>query len=204
LLPSGAERLAGRLVCLVGPSGAGKDSVLDYARARLRGHADVAVARRAITRPREAGGEDHEPVSEDEFERLLAAGAFSLHWRANGLSYGIRREIDPWLGAGRTVVISGSRQHLPALLGRYPMTEVVCVTASADILRERLVRRGRERPEQVEQRLSRGDALADLAGQRAITILNDGPLEVAGEALLALLLGDASTPGKRQEGVASV
>ncbi len=181
--------MKGRLIYIVGPSGAGKDSVIGYARARLPVEAGVVFAKRTVTRPASAGGEDHIAVTDEEFERLLAQGAFAMHWRANGLAYGIGAELRGWLDAGCTVVVSGSRAHLPVALAEFPGLEVVQVSASVETLRARLGARGREDAAQVESRLERAATQSLPPGIQARRIDNDGDLAVAGERLLASLLG---------------
>jgi len=183
------ERLAfrGRLIYVVGPSGAGKDSLLDWVRAQLIPRGGVRLARRAITRPALDGGEAHEAVSESEFERRRKQGEFALHWRANGHGYGIGREILQWLDAGDTVVVNGSREYLRAARARFPQLENVHVLASAETLRTRLSQRGRERPAEATARLARNGTLAGAVGAAALVLNNDGPLEVAGARLAAFV-----------------
>src|SRR5690606_38401997 len=128
-LPSGAVAgrgasvrgvvMQGRLIYLMGPSGAGKDSLLQAARESLQAFG-CHLARRVITRSAESQGEDALGVTVNEFERLERAGAFALSWRANGLAYGIPREVDDWLAAGHDVLVNGSRAHLTAARQRYP------------------------------------------------------------------------------------
>ncbi|MBF0355949.1 MAG: phosphonate metabolism protein/1,5-bisphosphokinase (PRPP-forming) PhnN, partial [Alphaproteobacteria bacterium] len=72
--------LAGRLVLVVGPSGAGKDSVIAEARNRLSGNSRFVFATRTITRPAEAGGEIHEAASQSAFDAREQAGGFLLSW----------------------------------------------------------------------------------------------------------------------------
>ncbi len=181
--------MKGRLVYVVGPSGSGKDSVIDYARKRLPADAPVAFARRTITRPAMAGHEDHVVATQAEFDTLRAGGAFAMHWRANGLAYGIGREITGWLDEGRTVVVSGSREHLPLALADFPYIEAVLVTAPIETLRARLGLRGREDAARIEGRLARAATLAVPPGIDALVIANDGELAAAGEKLLAFLAG---------------
>ena len=93
--------MTGRLFAVVGPSGAGKDTLMAAAAARVPA---LRLARRVITRPADAGGEDFDGVTEAAFQRRLAAGAFALHWQAHGLHYGIPAAIDQDLAAGRCVL----------------------------------------------------------------------------------------------------
>ena len=106
--------MQGRLIYLMGPSGSGKDSLLHAARAPLEAHG-CRFARRVITRSAESVGEDALGVTPDEFERLQGEGAFALSWHANGLAYGIPREIDDWLSAGQDVLINGSKSPASAI-----------------------------------------------------------------------------------------
>ncbi len=177
----------GRLIYVVGPSGAGKDSVLDYARGHLPGGTTAVFARRTITRPATAGGENHIAVTDRQFEALQRAGAFALHWEANGLRYGVRTEIRDWLAAGLTVVVNGSRGYLPTARTAFPQLEAVLVTASPEVIRARLTSRGRETPAAVEARLARSVRLQATDGVSMTEIRNDGELHQAGKALLALL-----------------
>ena len=93
--------MAGRLIYLIGPSGSGKDSLLDAARPQLA-ERGCRIVRRVITRSAEAVGEAAHGVSAEQFAVMRTEGAFALSWQANGLSYGIPREIDDWLAAGMT------------------------------------------------------------------------------------------------------
>ena len=179
--------MKGRLIYIVGPSGAGKDSVIDYARVRLPANSNVVFARRTITRPAAAGGEHHEAVTPDAFDSRLAQGGFAMYWRANGLAYGIGREILDWLESGRTVVVSGSRAHLPEAMAVFPALEAVHVSAPLETLKRRLQTRGREDAAQVARRIERAEKLHIPAGTQAFEVRNDGELSSAGENLLAFI-----------------
>ncbi|KEZ65603.1 ribose-phosphate pyrophosphokinase, partial [Pseudomonas amygdali pv. tabaci str. ATCC 11528] len=103
--------MVGRLIYLIGPSGSGKDSLLDAARETLA-QRNCRVVRRVITRSAEAVGEAAQAVTVEQFEQMRERGAFALSWQANGLHYGIPIEIDQWLLEGHDVLINGSRAHL--------------------------------------------------------------------------------------------
>ncbi len=179
----------GRLVYVVGPSGAGKDSLLEWVRTRLPDESGVRLARRTITRPAGAGGESHLEATEAQFEDQLTRGEFALHWRANGHRYGIGREIEAWLAAGATVVVNGSREHLLAARARFPQLETVHITASTEVLRSRLTQRGREQPREATRRLARNATFADAVRPAALLLINDGPIEIAGARLAEFVAG---------------
>jgi ribose 1,5-bisphosphokinase len=176
----------GRLVLVTGPSGVGKDSLLDGARAALAGRDDIVFPRRVITRAAGLGGEDYVAVSEADFAAKAASGDFALHWPAHGLHYGIPASIDADLAAGRQVVVNVSRAVIDAARARYPSLLVLAINASPDVLRARLQARGRETPAEIEERLQRAAAYR-LQGPDVVTLNNDGPLAEGVAAFVALL-----------------
>lgn len=180
-----------KLVYVIGPSGAGKDSLLRWVSTGMPSDAGIAFARRTITRPARPDDEDHESLDEAAFARLRRAGAFALDWQANGLSYGIRSSELSTPRAVGVVVVNGSRAHVPVAAARYPALVAVHVTARLDTLKRRLALRGRETPEQIELRVSRSVSLQWPAGIRVVEIANDGDLAEAGGALRQLLLQEA-------------
>lgn len=169
---------------VVGPSGVGKDTVIEGVRAA--GRDDIVFARREITRPAEAGGEDHLPVTEAEFARREADGGYALSWRAHGLGYGVPAEITQDLAAGRSVVANVSRGVLDEARKKFPRLLIVSITADAERLRARLLARGRETAEDIEGRVARAAAFV-VAGDDVVDLANDGAPQEAVEAFLALL-----------------
>ncbi|CRL51090.1 phosphonate metabolism protein/1,5-bisphosphokinase (PRPP-forming) PhnN [Pseudomonas sp. P154a] len=168
----------GRLIYMMGPSGSGKDSLIEAARKPLQ-LMNCEVVRRVITRSAESVGEDAVGVSREEFRHLKDAGDFALSWQANGLDYGIPIQIDQWLKEGRHVLVNGSRAHLAEALQRYPDLIPVLLTVKDEVLRERLVRRGRESLADIEDRLHRNTQFAadnmpvhrlDNSGELAVTV----------------------------------
>lgn len=177
------------LVYVVGPSGAGKDSVLGWARHHLAATPAVHWAKRTITRAVRPGDEVHEAVDEAQFLALQEQGAFALNWQANGLHYGIRHAETAPLERGHWVLVNGSRGSLETSRSRFPGLTVVHICASPDTLRQRLLARGREGPEMVEARILRTQSMPPL---QAFEVVNDGALEDAARLLLSHL---QSLPG---------
>lgn len=181
--------MSGRLIYLIGPSGSGKDSLLDAARARLA-ERGCRIVRRVITRSAEAVGEAALGVSVQQFAEMQAQGAFALSWQANGLAYGIPQEIDAWLAAGDDVLVNGSRGHLPHTRERYPNVLVVLLIVDEPVLRQRLLARGRESVAEIDQRLARNARFSErlLAEDPNVHVLdNSGPLERTVGHLLACI-----------------
>ncbi len=172
------------LMAVVGPSGAGKDTLMGLARARLDGDARFRFVQRAITRPAEAGGEAHRPLDEAGFEAERAAGGFALHWNAHGLLYGIPRDIKDDLAARRVVVANLSRGVLADAATRYRL-RVLVVTAPVAVLAARLAARGRETAEDIAARLAREMALPP--GLDVVTVMNDATPEDGAARVVAAL-----------------
>ena len=180
------------LVYVMGPSGAGKDSVLRFARVNLSTPDKIAFAHRYITRPPEISGENHVALTRPEFEARQGAGLFAFDWEAHQTCYGVGIEIETWRTAGFVVVMNGSRNHFAKLSAQSANIVPVLITASPQILATRLARRGRESEPEVIARMQRE---AVLPADRSITVIdNSGPIEIAGSRFVELLRRLARMP----------
>jgi ribose 1,5-bisphosphokinase len=178
-----------RLIYVVGPSGAGKDSLLHWLRQHLPTSLPVHWARRTINRPCTSEGEMHESVNTLEYAQLLATEQLAMHWQANDHLYGIRQtELAP-LAQQQWVFVNGSRAHLPQAARLCPGLTVLHITASTEVLRQRLLGRGRESLKAIENRLQRSIALQLPPACALIEIHNHDSLESSGRQLLAALHG---------------
>ena len=175
----------GRLVYVMGASGSGKDSLLQALRPRLRGR-PVVFARRYITRPAASRGERHIAVSPERFAVMAAAGSFVMDWRSHGLRYGLGRGVDATLARGHIVLLNGSREYLPEALRRYPALVPVLVDVDPEVLRSRLLARGREHGADIEERIARASLSAEYP-EGVCRINNSGSLEASVEHLYALI-----------------
>ncbi len=157
--------MSGRLIYVMGPSGSGKDTLLQGLAGALEA-TGCHVARRVITRPADPSEPGMVPVTLSEFLAMEACGALAMAWRANGLAYGVARDIDDKLQKGSDVLVNGSRGYLPQALKRYANLVAILVAVDQDVLRERLRKRGRETEAQIDARMRRND-LFGVAGDQA-------------------------------------
>jgi ribose 1,5-bisphosphokinase len=176
----------GVFIVVVGPSGAGKDTVIGYAAERVSPEEGVDFVRRVITRPCDGSSEIHDTLADAAFDEAEASGAFALTWQAHGLKYGLPAAVDDAIENGRVAIANGSRGVIPVLRERYANVAVVEITARPEILAERLASRGRESRGEVLARLARAAAVK-LAGPGEVSIDNSGPREIAGERFMAIV-----------------
>lgn len=170
------------LVLVVGPSGAGKDTLIAAARDRLADDHRFVFPRRLVTREAVAALEDHDTISWDDFRN----GAFALSWEAHGLGYALPLSIDDDLEAGRTVVANVSRRVISPAAKKYPDTVVLFITADPGVRARRLAARGRESDADIAARLAR-EVDGVPAGIRSVTIDNSTSLDKALATFLAAL-----------------
>ncbi len=183
--------MSGVLVLVVGPSGAGKDTLLSLAKTRLANDPRFVFSQRYITRPLDAGGEDHLAISHEEYWRLRRGQRFALAWEANRLCYGLPLTVVDDLASGRVVVANVSRTIVDEARILFSAVRVVVIDAPAEVLAERLSRRGREDATVISERLERASGLRPR-GPQVATIVNDGPIEAALGAFLVVLYDTAA------------
>ncbi|MGY8704542.1 phosphonate metabolism protein/1,5-bisphosphokinase (PRPP-forming) PhnN [Bradyrhizobium sp. 18BD] len=174
----------GRLVLVVGPSGAGKDTLLRLAQAACADDQDVVFPRRVVTRASSAD-EDNIAVSQDEFDRAQEHGDFAVHWEAHGHSYALPLDINDDIRAGRAVVANVSRTVLGALRQTYANVVVVAITAPPDVLAQRLAARARHSDGNLAERLSR--SVDDASANADVTILNAGSADYHSRQLVRVI-----------------
>lgn len=171
--------MTGRLVYIMGPSGAGKDAVLQGLIA-LMGDEACYLAPRLVTRPAFEREAHSVSVSPAEFKQLEDQGGLALAWRAHGLAYGVPSVIDDRLKEGCDVLVNGSRGYLPQACRRYRNLLPVLLTVDSALLHQRLTGRGREGSAQINARLERNSQFAALprhaSANPVITVDNSGPI----------------------------
>jgi phosphonate metabolism protein PhnN/1,5-bisphosphokinase (PRPP-forming) len=177
----------GTLILVVGPSGAGKDTLILAAKERLADDARFHFPRRDITRAAEAGGEAHNPVDLDTFTARRASGHYALSWGAHALFYGIPAASLDHLERGTSVVVNVSRSVIDEARRLYPPVAVLSLSVPEAVLRARLAARGRETREQIESRVARARSVP-VEGTNVYEIVNDGPLETSVSRFMAAVI----------------
>ncbi|WP_421928176.1 phosphonate metabolism protein/1,5-bisphosphokinase (PRPP-forming) PhnN [Neoaquamicrobium sediminum] len=176
----------GVFIPVVGPSGAGKDSLIARARHHLDSRPGFLFARRIVTRPSDPHAEDHDTLDSAAFGEAEAAGAFALAWRSHGLCYGIPVTVDETIRDGGVVVANVSRGVVTEIRRRYRNTMPVLVTVSRDVLAARLATRGRETAEEIASRIRRNDEYGTLDADCRV-IDNSGTLDEAAARFIRIL-----------------
>lgn len=177
----------GRLILVVGPSGAGKDTLLDLAKAACADDPKIVFPRRVITRQASAS-EDNEEVSAGTFQEALARDEYAMHWQAHGHCYALSRAFDDDIRAGRTVVANVSRTVIAAMRRAYADVVVVLITAPPNVLAERLAMRGRGSDGKIEHRLHR--TVDDAAAAPDVSIVNVSSAEYHARQFIRIVKGD--------------
>ncbi len=187
-----------KIIYLMGPSGSGKDSIISALKQQLHPESGLMIAHRYITRDWQAGGENHVELTDAEFALRESLGLFPLSWQANGHRYGIGNEVDAWLHANHSVIINGSRQHLPEAIEHYGEQLVpVLIAVEETVLRQRLSQRNRESAAEIEARIVRSRDYTECLTKQFHRIENNGHIDSAVEKL-AVLVNLLSTNGQRR------
>ena len=177
----------GRLILVVGPSGAGKDTLLGLAKAACADDPNIVFPRRVITRQASAS-EDNEEVSAGTFQAALARNEYAMHWEAHGHCYALSRAIDDEIRAGHTVVANVSRTVIAAMRTAYANVLVVSITAPPDVLAERLALRKRASDGKIENRLHR--TVDEAAAVPDATVVNTSSDEYHARQLVRVIKGE--------------
>lgn len=171
----------GTMFLIVGPSGAGKDTLIAAAQ---NARPDLFIAPRHITRPATNG--EHIEIDPEEFSEMKRLSRFLLNWDAHGLRYGISKDVEAELEAGKSVIVNGSRSVVNEARAEFSPIRIIHVVAPLDVLSRRLRDRGREDEDEIDHRIGRSARLAPR-GPDVVTIDNSGSVEDGVAAFLAAL-----------------
>ena len=181
----------GTLFLVVGPSGAGKDSLIDGARLAFLGDLRFVFPRRYITRPANAGGENHIPVVGEMFDTMVHRGDMLLDWHAHNLRYGVPAAVGQHLQHGRSVILNVSRTVVDQARAELAPVKVLYVTVSEQVLTERLTARGRESAADIKRRVARAQEYL-INGDDVVMIDNGQALDASISSFVAAISSSAN------------
>jgi guanylate kinase len=178
------------VLVITGPSGVGKGTLIRALLERFPGLELSVSATTRAPRPGERDGVDYHFLTREEFDRRVRAGEFVEHADYAGRSYGtLRSELDDRLAAGIPVVLEiefqGARQVREAMPAA---VQVFIAPPSLEALRNRLIGRGTDDPEEVERRLLVAEHELHSQPEFAHVVVNDR-LEDAVDELTGIVRG---------------
>ena len=177
-----------RLFYVMAAPGAGKDSVMTYARRKLNGSYPVLFALRYITRPLDVKSQNQIHLTLREFKFREKNKLFSMHWQSNGHHYAVGKEINYWMYQGFSVVVSGSREYLPEVIKKYKDIKPILIETSHDVIVRRLSYRYQKYVGETKRKIA-NDHIVTLPDLPIVRISNDGPIETSGKEFLSIITG---------------
>ena len=164
-----------RVVVITGPSGVGKGTLIRLLREQIPALGLSVSATTRAPRPGEVDGRDYRFLSEADFDRRIAEGAFLEHAEYAGRRYGtLRADLENRAAAGEPVVLEIEVQGARQVRASMPdALQVFIAPPSREALRERLVGRGTDDPHVIEQRLKVAERELDAQHEFAHVVVND-------------------------------
>lgn len=196
-----SNKKPGWFVAIVGPSGAGKDTIMNAVHEVLKNNPEFLFVRRIITRKaginsfndhdetsQNIGNEDNIGVSLEKFFELSQKASFSLQWFAHGIHYALPIGIVDEVHKGKIVIANVSRAELEHAKELFGKVYVIEINAPIEILKERLLGRKREKITDIEERLKRANIPIHLPeGAKYCYIDNSGNVKSAVDKMLSVL-----------------
>jgi guanylate kinase len=173
----------GKVLVITGPSGVGKGTLIELLLERIP---ELELSVSATTRePRsgEVDGRDYHFLSPEQFRQRLEAGDFLEHASYSGNYYGtLREEVERRIADGRSVVLEIEVQGARQVRDAVPEAVLIFVAPPDEaVLRERLLGRGTDSSDAIEQRLRTAEIELAARSEFPHVVVNDDLQTAAGE-----------------------
>lgn len=178
------------LIVISGPSGVGKDAVVQRLEERGLPFHFVVTATDRAPRPDEVHGVDYFFLTTDAFEKMIEKGEFLEHAIVYGQHKGIpKQQVREALASGSDVIMRLDVQGAATVRRLVPEAVLVFLTASSEEeLKERLQRRGSDSPEQLLERIRTArEEMVCLPEFDYVVVNRDGELDAAADDVMAIV-----------------
>lgn len=189
------------LIVVSGPSGVGKDSLVQRLQERECPFYFVVTATDRPPRSNEVEGEDYFFVSTEEFERMIEENELIEHAVVYGQYKGVpKKQVREAMASGKDVVMRLDVQGAATIREIVPEAVLIFLTASSEAeLKERLRARGDDSPQQVERRLATAREEMKRLPQFDYVVLNrKGELDQAADDVLAIIRAEHCRVDQRE------
>ncbi len=189
------------LLVVSAPSGGGKTTLCERLMAEFHQMVYSVSCTTRAPRDGEVDGTDYYFISEEEFERRVRAGEFVEHATVHGHRYGtLRRFIERGFASGRDVLMDIDVQGAAQIRGRLAslspgdplrrgFVDVFIAPPSIDVLRKRLLLRGKDSDAVIERRLQQAENEMERWREYRYLIVNDR-LDASYDALRAIIVAE--------------
>ena len=178
----------GVLVLFSGPSGVGKDTVLDIVLNKDKNlQKSISLTTRGI-RENEVDGKDYYFISSDKFEDMISKGQILEYAKYGSNFYGTpKAPIDQWLGEGKTVILKIEVQGASKIKELYPdSVSIFVLPPSMEELENRLRSRGTESEDDIKKRLDIAKGEVERSKDYDFLVINDD-LDIASDKVIAIV-----------------
>lgn len=187
----------GLLVIISAPSGAGKDTVIQRLVRRLDDAVVYVTATSRKPRPAEIHGTHYYFYSPEKFREEIEQGNF-LEWSmVHGEFKGVRRDVlGETLRDHKIVIVKPDPQGMRKIKSHLPEALTIFIMPpSADALRDRLIARGTETPEQLAVRLRNAEIEMAAAPEYDYVVVNeDGKIDETAEQIAEIIRKEMQRP----------
>ncbi len=178
------------LVVLSGPSGAGKDAVLDELARRGQAFHRVVTCTTRPPRANERHGIDYYFVTDAEFDALIKSGGLLEHAVVYGHRSGVpKQQVLDELAAGVDVYVRTDVQGAASIKALMPeAVRVFIAPSSVDEIEERIRARGSDDEQRIQRRLATARSEMARRGEFEYVIVNEaGKLDATVDRLIEML-----------------